>query len=197
MAHGKEQKTIAKNTIFLYMRMIVVMFVSLYTSRVVFDKLGIENYGIYNIVGSVVISFAFIKNALQSATQRFLSYSKGANTVPSSSVFSMSMNIHLLIMLIVFVLLETVGLWFFYNVINIPDSRIESARIVYQFSAITFCVNLVQVPYISLIVSNERMSVYAILSVAEVILKLLIAYALTVTDSFDKLILYGFLMMKN
>lgn len=195
MAHGREQKTIAKNTIFLYMRMIVVMFVSLYTSRVVLDKLGVEDYGIYNIVGSVVISFIFIKNALQSASQRFLSYSKGSGEGNVSRVFSMSMNVHILIMFIVCILLETVGLWFFSNVIKIPEGRMSAALVVYQFSIFTFCCNLIQVPFLSSIISNERMSFYAIISIVEVLMKLVIVFALTLVDDIDKLILYGGLML--
>lgn len=194
MSHVIEQKTIAKNTIFLYLRMFVVMIVSFYTSRVVLDKLGVDDYGIYNIVGSVVVSFVFIKNALQSATQRFLSYTKGLGE-RCSKVFSTSMNIHLTIMFIVVVVLETAGLWFFNNVIQIPFDRREAAQIVYQISILTFCVNLLQVPYTSVIVSNEKMSIYAYISIIEVIMKLVIVYALTVSQSIDKLILYACLML--
>lgn len=195
MSHGAEQKTIAKNTIFLYLRMFVVMFVSFYTSRVVLDKLGVDDYGIYNIVGSVVISFAFVKNALQSASQRFLSFSKGQKDDDCSKVFTTSMNIHLFIILVVVILLETVGLWFLNNVINIPADRMSAANIVYQCSILTFCASLVQVPYTSLIVSNEKMSIYAYISIIEVVLKLVIVFALSISDSIDKLVLYGALML--
>ena len=143
MSHGAEQKTIAKNTIFLYLRMFVVMIVSFYTSRVVLDKLGVDDYGIYNIVGSVVVSFAFVRNALQSASQRFLSFSKGQKDDDCSKVFTTSMNIHFFIILVVVILLETVGLWFLNNVINIPADRVSAAKIVYQFSILTFCASLV------------------------------------------------------
>ena len=196
MGHSKEQKTIAKNTIFLYLRMFVVMFVTLYTSRVVLDKLGVEDYGIYNIVGSIVVSFAFVKNALMSATQRFLSYKKGEGEGEEgvSAVFSMSLNIHILLMLLILILLESLGAWFFYEVIKIPEERQAAAFIVYQFSILTFCVSLIQVPYTTLIVSNERMSIYAFLSIIEVVLKLGIVYALSIGGSIDKLILYGALM---
>lgn len=194
MSHGSEQKTIAKNTIFLYLRMFVVMFVSLFTSRVVLDKLGVDDYGIYNIVGSIVVSFAFVKNSLMSATQRFFSYSKG-KTDDCSKVFSASINIQLLVIIIALVLLETLGLWFLNNIIKIPYERIYAANVVYQLSVFTFCVNLLQVPYYAAVVSNEKMSIYAFLSILDVTIKLVIVYALTVTSEIDKLILYGFLML--
>lgn len=194
MSHSSEQKTIAKNTIFLYIRMIVVMVVSLYTSRVVLDKLGVDDYGIYNIVGSIVVAFVFVQNTLISATQRFLSFTKGAGDKSVSSVFSTSVIIHLIILLIVLVLLETIGVWFFYNVIKIPDARRDAAAIVYQLSVLTFCINLLRIPYNALIVSNERMSIYAYISILDVALKLVIAYMLSVSMNMDKLVLYGILM---
>ena len=194
MSHSLEQKNIAKNTLFLYIRMIVVMGVSLFTSRVVLDKLGIDDYGIYNIVGSIVVTFVFVQNSLTSATQRFLSFSKGAKDKEISSVFSTSMMIHLLILAAVVFLLETVGLWFFENVIKIPDERRYAASIVYQLSVLTFCLNLLRIPYNALIVSNEKMSIYAYISILDVVLKLCIAYLLSVAESIDRLILYGVLM---
>lgn len=195
MSHENEQKKIAVNTVFLYLRMFIVMAVSFYTSRVVLDKLGVDDYGIYNIVGSVVVSFAFVRNALQSATQRFLSYSKGSERGQVSTVFSMSLNIQVLIMLVVFILLESVGVLVLNNVIQIPADRFDAAKVVYQLSAITFCVSILQVPYNSLIISNEKMSIYAFFSIIEVLLKLVIVYALSVSESIDKLILYGALML--
>lgn len=174
--------------------MIVVMGVSLFTSRVVLDKLGVDDYGIYNIVGSIVVAFVFVQNSLTSATQRFLSYSKGAKDNDISSVFSTSMIIHLLILAAVVVLLETVGLWFMENVIKIPDERRYAASIVYQLTILTFCFNLLRIPYNALIVSNEKMSIYAYISIIDVVLKLAIVYLLSVSESIDKLILYGLLM---
>lgn len=171
------------------------MGVSLYTSRIVLDKLGVDNFGIYNVVGSVVTSFVFVKNTLLSATQRFLSFSKGEGKGNVSSIFSMSMNIQILIVILILILLETIGLWFMYNVVHIPDERVTAAHIVYQFSVFTFCISLLQIPYTSTIISNEKMSVYALISIIEVVLKLLVALALTYSKTIDKLILYGFFMM--
>lgn len=195
MSHSTEQKTIAKNTIFLYIRMIVVMCVSLYTSRVVLDKLGVDDYGIYNIVGSVVISLTFVSNALTSAMRRFFSYDIGEKKGDCSNIFTMSFKIQLIIIVVLLILLETVGLWFFETVIKIPEGRRTAASIVYQFSVITFCLNLIQVPFSSLIVAREKMSIFAILSIVDVILKLVIVYMLTSSLEIDKLVLYGFLMM--
>ena len=187
------QKTILKNTIFLYLRMFIVLGVSLYTSRVVLDKLGVEDYGIYNIVGSVVVAFAFVNNSLNNANQRFYSYTlgKGENC---SRVFSMSINIQLIMLAVLLILLETVGLYFFNNVIKIPEARKSAAAIVYQFSVLTFCLNFLRSPYNSLIIAYEKMSIYAVFSIVDVILKLVICYLLIFTNT-DKLILYAFLMM--
>lgn len=195
MSHQTDQKRIAKNTLFLYIRMFLVMLVSLYTSRVVLDKLGVEDYGIYSIAGSVVVSLTFVKNSLRSATQRFLSYAKGENKGTCSSVFSMSLNIHFIILLVSFLLLETVGLWFFNNVIQVPIDRRSVASFVYQISIINFCVSIGLVPFTALIVSNEKMSVYAIVSIIEVLLKLGVAISLTLTEGIDKLQLYAVLIL--
>lgn len=195
MSHEIEQKNIAKNTIFLYIRMIVVMGVSLYTSRVVLDKLGVGDYGIYNIVGSVVVSLTFISNALVTAMRRFFSYQIGEKGGNCSDIFTMSFKIQLIIIAVLLILLETVGLWFFENVIKIPEGRETAASIVYQFSIIAFLIHLLQVPYASLIVAREKMSIFAIFSIIDVGLKLLIVYLLSASLGIDKLVLYGMLMM--
>lgn len=193
MSHAAEQKIIAKNTVFLYIRMFVVMAVSLYTSRVVLDKLGVEDFGIYNIAGSVVVSLAFVKNSLSSAIRRFLSFEKGRKG-SCSPMFSMGMNVQIVILVVSLIFLETIGLYFFTNVLNIPPERKTAATIVYHISVITFCVNLLRVPFDALIVSNEKMSVYAYISILEVVMKLVIVYALTVTV-IDHLILYASLIL--
>lgn len=195
MSHSSEQKTIAKNTIFLYIRMIVVMGVSLYTSRVVLDKLGVDDYGIYNIVGSVVVSLTFISNALTTAMRRFFSYEIGKINRDCSSIFTMNFKIQLIIIGLLLLLLETLGLWFFESVIKIPAGRETAASIVYQLSVVTFCFNLLQVPYASLIVAREKMSIFAVFSIVDVMLKLLIVFMLSSSIRIDKLIMYGFLMM--
>lgn len=191
--HSGDQKRIAKNTVMLYIRMIVIMIVSLYTTRVVLNVLGETDYGIYNIVGSVVISMVFIQNSLMSATQRFLSYEMGLGEKGNvSRVFSSSMVLHVQFLIIIVILLETVGLWFLNRVLDIPSERMFAANVVYQFSILTFCLNLIRIPYNAIIISFENMNIYAVLSIVEAILRLSIVIALKFLGS-DKLIIYGIL----
>ena len=193
-SHSNDQKRIAKNTVMLYIRMIVIMIVTLYTTRVVLNVLGETDYGIYNIVGSVVISMVFIQNSLMSATQRFLSYELGLREKGDvGRVFRSSIVLHMRFLFIIFVLLETVGLWFLNRVLDIPPDRMFAANVVYQFSIITFALNLIRIPYNSIIISYESMNIYAILSIIEAFLKLSIVIALKYLGS-DKLILYGILV---
>lgn len=190
-----DQKRIAKNTMMLYIRMIVIMLVTLYTTRVVLNVLGETDYGIYNIVGSVVVSMVFIQNALISATQRFLSYEIGLKENGNVGVvFSSSMNLHLKFLAIIVVLLETVGSWFLNRVLDIPPDRMMAANIVYQFSVLTFCLNLLRIPYNAIIISYESMNVYAVVSIIEVMLRLGLVIALKYLMT-DKLITYGLLML--
>ena len=184
------QKRIMKNTIMLYIRMIVLMAVSLFTSRVILQTLGVDDFGVFNIVGGVVISLSFISNTLISSTQRFMSYELGLGEKGNVyKVFSMSINIHAIFILVVLFLLESIGLYFLNNVLDVPEDRIFAANIVYQLSIITFCINIIRIPYNALIISNERMSIYAYLSILEVGLRLLIVYLIPLFP--DKLIAYG------
>lgn len=194
MNYSQEQKTIAKNTVFLYIRMIIIMAVALYTTRVVLNVLGETDYGIYNIVGSVVVSMVFIQNSLMSATQRFLSYELGLKEEGDvRKVFSSSLLLHIRFLVFIIVVLETVGLWFLNNILDIPSERMFAANIVFQFSVLTFCLNLIRIPYNSIIISYESMNVYAILSILEAVLRLAMVIALKYLF-FDKLIAYGALM---
>ena len=169
------------------------MAVTLYTSRVVLSVLGVEDYGIYNIVGGVVVLFSFINNSLSSATQRFLNFELGRGDAKKlKRVFSMSLTIHICVAFIVVVLAETVGLWFLNTQMNIPLERIATANWVYQFSILTVCMQFVQVPYHASVVAYEKMSFFAYIAIAEVCLKLLIVFFL-VYVGFDKLRLYSVL----
>ena len=189
------QKKITYNTIMLYIRMVVIMLVSLYISRIVLRELGEEDFGIYSIVGSVVVSLAFIRNTLISSSQRFFSYELGREDYTQlKKTFSMSLNIHFLFILTILFLLETVGLWFLNNVLNIPVERLSAANVAYQLSVITFCVDLIRIPYNAIIFSFEEMNIFAALSIVEAFLKLLIAYALLISNH-DKLILYSALVL--
>ncbi|MBW9199786.1 lipopolysaccharide biosynthesis protein [Bacteroidales bacterium SW299] len=186
-----DNRRIAKNTVMLYFRMFLVMGVSLFTSREVLRILGVEDLGVYNIVGGIIVLFSFLNNAMVSATQRFLNFELGRNNQEQASrVFSMSVNVHALIALAVLVGGETIGLWFFNTYLNIPIDRRYAAGWVYQFSILAAVVNIMRAPYNACIITYERMSSFAYISIIEVILKLLIVYLLLLSV-IDKLILYA------
>ncbi len=192
---SENNKRIAKNTFFLYFRMILMMLVALYTSRVVLDYLGVVDYGLYNVVGGIVIMFSFFNTCMSSATQRFLTFELArGNDEKLKKTFSTALNIHLLLCIVVVILAETIGLFFLNTYLNIPDNRYLAANVVYQCSIATFCVNLIQVPYNATLIAHERMSIYAYLSLLEVFLKLGIVYALLLFEN-DRLIVYGILVV--
>lgn len=184
-------KRIAKNALLLYVRMFITMLISLYTSRVVLNTLGVENYGIYNVVGGVVATMGVLNGALSTSIQRFLNYELGAGGGERLRLtFSMSLNIYGLFALIFVVLAETLGLWFLNTHLTIPTERLVAANYVYQFSIFTTVVSLLGTPYNAAIVAHERMDVYAYTSILEVVLKLVVVFLL-LAISFDKLIGYG------
>ncbi len=192
--NSENNKRIAKNTLFLYMRMLLIMGVTLYTSRVVLRVLGVEDFGIYNVVGGIVTMCSFLNGAMSQSTQRFLAFEIGrGNPLRLAEVFSLSMTIHIGIALIVLLLAETIGLWFLITQMNIPESRMEAAQWVYQFALFSFVISMVQAPYNAAIITRERMHVYAYISIVEVVLKLVVAFLLECI-SFDKLKLYGALI---
>lgn len=187
-------RRIAKNTILLYGRMIVVMVVSLYTTRVVLNVLGETNYGIYNIIGGIVVLFSFLNIALTGATQRYLSFALGKNDKELyNRYYSASIISYVLISLIVIILAETIGLWFVNVKLSIPSGRIYAANIVYQLTILTFIINIFKIPFEAAVISHERMSFYAYLSIADVILRLGVVFLLIILSG-DKLILYAALM---
>ncbi|MCR8894197.1 lipopolysaccharide biosynthesis protein [Bacteroides sp. ET336] len=187
-------KRIAKNTIYLYIRQIFVMVVSLYTSRVVLATLGEVDYGIYNVVGGIVTLFTFLNFAMGCATNRFITFELGRKNYDKLNlVFSYSVIIHIVIAFIILIIGETIGLWFLNSHMNIPIERMDAARWVYQFSIFTCMVNIMSVPYNALIISYEKMNFYAILSIIETLLKLIIIWGLVVWGK-DKLILYSILI---
>lgn len=187
-------RRIAKNTIYLYIRMIVTLVVSLYTSRVILKNLGIEDFGIYNIIGGVIVLFSFISVALRVATQRFVSYELGLGEKGDpNKVFCMSLQCLFLIALLVVTLAETVGLWFVNTQLDIPAGRTEAAGWVYQITILSFIANLIVVPYHATIIAYEKMSFYAYVSIIDVVLKLGVAFLISICP-FDKLIAYAFLM---
>lgn len=186
-------KRIAKNTLFMYLRMLITMAVSLYTSRVVLNTLGIEDFGIYNIVGGVVVLFTFINSAMSTGTQRHLSYELGKPGQGNiTEVFNACLRIHIWLSIIVFILAETVGLWFLNTQMNFPSNRMEAVNWVYQFSIFGCLANILRVPYQASIIAYERMSFYAYMGIIEAALKLVIVYLLLIF-SVDKLMLYSVL----
>lgn len=178
----------------LYIRMLLIMAVSLYTSRIVLNTLGVEDFGIYNVVGGFVTMFGFLNSAMASATQRFLSFEIGRkDNLQLRNVFSMSLNIHFIIAFAILLLAETIGLWFVNTQLTIPPDRVVAAQWVYQFSILALMVNIVSVPYNAIIIAHERMNIFAGVSIVEVSLKLLIVFMLQ-WFGFDKLKLYAVLM---
>lgn len=189
-----DSKRIAKNTFYLYLRMLMVMIVSLYSVRIILNALGAEDYGINNVVGGIVTMFTFLTSTLNSASLRFFSYNIGKkDLVGLSQYFTMSFWCYIILGLIAIFLAETVGLWFVYNKLVIPEERMTAALWVYQFSIITFAFKLIAVPYNSIVIAHEKMDMYAALGVLECFLKLGVAY-LIVISPFDKLITYGALL---
>lgn len=187
-------RRIAKNTLLLYFRMFFIMAVSLYTSRVVLNTLGIEDFGIYNVVGGVVTMFSFINYAMASGTQRYLTFELGkGNFSQLRKIFNTSIYIHALIAGIIIILAETVGLWFLCNKMTIPADRMTAALWVYQLSILSSVVMIMSVPYNAIIIAHEKMSAFAYISVLEVILKLAVVYLLKI-GGFDKLKLYAILI---
>jgi len=174
--------------------MLLTLGVSLYTSRVILNTLGVEDFGIYNVVGSIVMMFSFFNSAMSSATQRFMSYELGKNDAKQlKKVFSMSVNIHGVIAATILILAETIGLWFLNVKLNIPIERMDAANWVYQFSILSFFFTVVGVPYNAMIIAHERMKVYAYVSIVEVILKLIVVFVL-VWFGYDKLKMYASLI---
>lgn len=193
MPSSKSQR-IAKNTLFLYFRMLITMLVSLYTSRIILNTLGVEDYGIYNVVGGVVMMFSIINGTMATAVQRFMNYEMGKkNEERLKTVFNISIVIHIGIALIVLILLESIGVWFLNNKMNISPKRMNAANWVLQFSTFSFVATILSVPYNAAIIANEKMKAFAFISILEVSFKLLIVFSLS-WFSFDKLKLYAVLM---
>lgn len=187
-------KRIAKNTLLLYIRMLFLMAVNLYTSRVVLNVLGVEDFGIYNVVGGVVAMFSMLSGSLSAAITRFITYELGTGDRESlKRIFSSAVTIQIGLAVLIILLAEAIGVWFLNIKMNIPDARIVAANWVFQFSILTFAINLISVPYNASIIAHERMSAFAYISILEAIGKLAIAF-LIVVSPMDKLIFYAILM---
>lgn len=189
-------KTLAKNTLFLYFRMFLTMGVGLYTSRVILETLGVEDLGIYNLVGGVVVLFSFINNSMAAATQRYINIAIASNETKSiNNVFCTSVNIHLIISLIVLFLAETIGLWFLNNNLNIPEGKLYPANIVYQMSILTTILGILRIPHNATVLAYEKMSFFAYFGIFETILKLGVVLSLVFFKSSNYLITYSVLLL--
>lgn len=189
-----DTKRIAKNTLMLYFRQILIMLVSLYTVRVVLNTLGAEDYGIYNVVAGVVTMFSFISGAMATASQRYFSFDLGKRDVEHlKTTFSITFQIYVLIALIVILIAETLGLWFVNNKLVIPSGRMIAANWIFQAAIVSFLLTLITTPYMASIIAHENMDVYAYVSIIEVALKLSVIFLLKILP-YDKLSLYGILL---
>ena len=191
---AESNKRIAKNTLFLYCRMLLLMVVHLYTARVVLAALGIDDYGIYNVVGGIVVLFSFINGALSSATQRFINFELGRSDIDTvRNVFSVSMNVHLCVAIVVLILSETIGLWFLNTQMNIAPERMDAARWVFHFSIIATFIRFIQVPYNASVIACEKMSFFVWIGILEAVLLLFNAFLVDKITT-DKLKLYSVLV---
>lgn len=196
-SHSENTKRIAKNTLMLYVRMLLSMVVSLYTSRVVLNTLGVEDYGIYNVVGGLVTMFSLISSSLSSSVSRFLTFELGRGDMQRlKETFSTSLLIHIGLAAVVLVLAESVGVWFLNTHMTIPSDRLVAANWVFQASIVSFMFALFSVPYNASIVAHERMSAFAYIGILDVVLRLLIVLFIAyVPLQADKLIVYSLLLV--
>ncbi len=195
MPTGSNTTRIAKNTLLLYFRMLLTMGVSLYTSRVILNALGVEDYGIYNVVGGVVAMFGILSGSLSAAISRFITFELGKGDFEKlKRIFCTSVNIQVILIAIITILMETIGIWFLNAKMVIPPERLQAANWVFQFSVVTFALNLLSVPYNAVIIAHEKMSAFAYISIIDCTLKLIVAFIIAY-NPFDKLVYYGLLIM--
>lgn len=187
------KKIIAKNTVFLYFRMMLTMIIALYTSRIVLNVIGVEDYGIYQTVGGIVALLSFVNGALSSGSSRFLTFELGTgNKEKLEKTFVTTFTIHVILSIVVILIAEPIGLWLINNRLVIPDGRLDAAVFTFHVSLFASFFTIIQVPFVASIISHERMVVYAYVSIVEVVLKLAILFFLTIGDT-DKLKLYAIL----
>ncbi len=187
-------KLVLKNTIFLYIRLIITVLVTLYTTRVVLNVLGVTDFGIYNVIGGVVAMLTFLTSTMSNASTRFFSFELGKGTAKSRlDTFKTTLTIYLLIVLGIIIVGETLGLWFIKNKLNLATDRYVAAHYVYQFSLLSLILNIIRIPFNALIIAHERMNFYAYISIVESVLKLGIVYLLIISP-WDKLAFYSILV---
>ena len=195
ISHNTNNKRIAKNSAYLYVRMILSLLISLYTSRVVLELLGASDFGIYNVVGGVVTMFSFLNSSMSVASSRFVTFAIGEGNVKQiKDIFNQIRIIHYVIAILILLLIESAGLYFLYNKLVIPDDRMYAAFWVLQLSAFSCCLSIISTPYSAIIIAYEKMASFAYISIFEVTMKLLIAYLLFLSP-FDRLIFYALLVV--
>ena len=188
-------KRIAKNTVALYIRMMLQMVIGLYTSRVILNALGVNDFGIYNVVGSVTAMLTFVNGAMANATMRFITFEEGRGNIDRlNKVFCVSMNIHIAIAALTLLLLDTLGVWFLYNKMIIAPERLNAAFWVLQFSIATCMVDIISVPYNACIIAHEKMGAFAFISLLQQLATLLLALLLPIYEG-DRLVLYSVFLM--
>ena len=179
MSDNFNKNRIAKNSILLYVRMLFTMWLNLYATRLVLKNLGVDDMGVYGVVGSVVGLFAVFSSGITNTIQRFITFELGKDVGNVNKVFCSSLNIIFLLSTFIFLLLESVGIWFLNNRVNIPPSSMQAAIWVYQLSVLTCIVNLISIPYNALVIAHEKMDAYALISIIQVILTCVAAYCLS------------------
>jgi len=191
----ENNKRIAKNTVFLYFRMFVMVLINFYTARIVLQTLGVSDFGVYNVMGGIIGMLGYANTLLAGGTSRFLTIKLGEGDLDKlKNTFSTTLSITMLSALVVLVIGESVGLWFVNAKLNIDASRMDAANWIYQCTLISSCLTIIQSPFTATVISHEKMSVYAYMSLLDGVLKLLIAYALLIFD-YDKLKIYGLLLL--
>lgn len=190
-----QSKTLAKNTLFLYCRLLVSMVITLYTSRLILQNLGVEDYGIYNAVGGIVSMFSIISSSLSTSISRNLTFELGKGDFERlKKMFSMSINIQIIIIAIICLLAETVGLWFLNHKMVIPPNRVEAANFIFQFSLLTIALNIICIPYNASIIAHEKMKSFAYIGILDVALKFIVVVLLK-WSPVDTLTYYGLLLL--
>ena len=189
-----DNKRIAKNTLYLYIRLVFVLLISLYTSRVVLHALGVVDYGVYNVVAGFVSMLSLLSTSLTNAVQRFYNYEIGKNgREASQKVYISSLYIQIIIAVVILVLAETIGIWYIENKMVYPLERSDAVYVVYQAAVVALLLTVMQIPYTAAIIANERINYYAIIGVLDVVLKLVISLLIAYSSS-DRLVIYGILM---
>lgn len=191
---NSNNKRIAKNTFYISIQSVVSMLVSFYTSRIILSSLGVEDFGIYNVVGGIVSLFAFLNGAMANASQRYIAYEIGQGGKKITEIFSSCLLVHVFLACLIFLLSETIGLYVLYNFLTIPQERIGAAGCVYQFSILSCLIMIVSCPFTGALIAFERMEAYAYVGVVDISLRLAVAFVISM-QPYDRLIVYAALLL--